>query len=81
MGEPKHVQAGGLDFVESRLMIGEEQAVPLIRQTLDYVAADFPHNILRILDSPPGTSCPVIEAVQHADLVILVTEPTPVRTA
>ena len=30
-----------------------------------------------ILDSPPGTSCPVIEAVKDADFVLLVTEPTP----
>jgi MinD superfamily P-loop ATPase len=30
-----------------------------------------------IIDSPPGTSCPVIEAVKKSDFVILVTEPTP----
>jgi len=29
------------------------------------------------VDSPPGTSCPVIEAVRRADFVLLVTEPTP----
>jgi len=30
-----------------------------------------------ILDSPPGTSCPVIETVRGSDFCILVTEPTP----
>ncbi len=30
-----------------------------------------------ILDAPPGTSCPVIQAVKDADFVLLVTEPTP----
>jgi MinD superfamily P-loop ATPase len=30
-----------------------------------------------IVDSPPGTSCPVIEAVHGSDYCILVTEPTP----
>ncbi|HHO75259.1 MAG TPA: (4Fe-4S)-binding protein [Deltaproteobacteria bacterium] len=30
-----------------------------------------------IIDSPPGTSCPVIESVKDADFVLLVTEPTP----
>ncbi|MCK5560897.1 MAG: (4Fe-4S)-binding protein, partial [Thermoplasmata archaeon] len=30
-----------------------------------------------ILDSPPGTSCPVIESVSEADYTLLVTEPTP----
>ncbi|GAI55429.1 unnamed protein product, partial [marine sediment metagenome] len=30
-----------------------------------------------IIDVPPGTSCPVIEAVKGSDYCILVTEPTP----
>ena len=30
-----------------------------------------------ILDSPPGTSCPFIQTVSHADYIVLVTEPTP----
>lgn len=30
-----------------------------------------------IIDCPPGTSCPVIEAIKEADFVLLVTEPTP----
>ncbi len=33
--------------------------------------------LLTIVDCPPGTSCPVIEAVSGADHVLLVTEPTP----
>ncbi len=77
LGELKHSRTGRLDFVESRLLIGEEQAVPLIRRTIDYVDAHFPPEVVRIFDSPPGTSCPVIEATRGADLVILVTEPTP----
>ena len=77
MGELKHFRAGRLDFVESRLLIGEEQAVPLIRRTIDYVDAHFPADVVRLFDSPPGTSCPVVEATRGADLVILVTEPTP----
>lgn len=77
MGELRHIKTGDLDFVESRLMISEEQAVPLIRQTVDYVEEKFSAAIVKIFDSPPGTSCPVIEATRRADLVILVTEPTP----
>ncbi|AQQ70313.1 Ferredoxin [Limihaloglobus sulfuriphilus] len=30
-----------------------------------------------ILDSPPGTSCPVVHSVRDADRVVLVTDPTP----
>lgn len=77
MGELKHFKAGSLDFVESRLLISEEQAVPLIKQTIDYVDENFPRDTIRIFDAPPGTSCPVIEATKTVDLVILVTEPTP----
>lgn len=77
MGELTHTTIGGLEFVESCLVIGEEQAVPLIKQTLDYVEHTFPAPVMCLLDSPPGTSCPVIEATRSADLVLLVTEPTP----
>ena len=34
MGELKHFKLENLDFIESRLIIGEEQAVPLIKQTV-----------------------------------------------
>ena len=32
---------------------------------------------INILDSSPGTSCPVVETVKDADLCVLVTDPTP----
>ena len=38
---------------------------------------DSPEVDLLVIDSPPGTSCPVIESVRGADFVLLVTEPTP----
>lgn len=77
MGALTHIENDNLSFVESRLNIGEEQAVPLIAQTLDYIDEKFPGDILKIVDSPPGTSCPMIEAVKDADYVFLITEPTP----
>lgn len=77
MGVLKQMHANGLDFIESRLDIGEEQAVPLIAQTIRYVTNNFDEETTVIYDSPPGTSCPVIEATSHADFVILITEPTP----
>lgn len=78
MGELKHFKTENFDFIESRLVIGEEQAVPLIKQTLDYVDEKFTDtNTYKLYDSPPGTSCPVIEATKDADFVILITEPTP----
>ena len=77
VGVLKHFNQGNLSFIESRLDVGEEQAVPLIAQTIQYVKEKFPDNIIKIYDAPPGTSCPVIEATKDADFVILVTEPTP----
>jgi len=77
MGELTHYKKGNLDFIESRLEIGQELAVPLIAQTIDYVNEKFSDKYIKIYDSPPGTSCPVIEATKDADFVILVTEPTP----
>ena len=77
MGMLKHFRNDKLSFIESRLDIGEEQAVPLIKQSQEYVEEHFSDDILRIYDSPPGTSCPVIEVTRDVDFVILVTEPTP----
>jgi len=77
MGKLKHFRKDNLNFIESRLDIGEEQAVPLIKQTHKYIDKQFAHDVIRIYDSPPGTSCPVIEATKDADFVILITEPTP----
>ncbi|MCK4569884.1 MAG: ATP-binding protein [Bacteroidales bacterium] len=77
MGMLKHLRNDKLSFIESRLDIGEEQAVPLIKQSQEYVEEHFSDDILRIYDSPPGTSCPVIEVTRDVDFVILVTEPTP----
>lgn len=76
IGDLSHYKVENLDFIESRLIIGEEQAVPLIKQTIDYTDENFSGSI-KIFDSPPGTSCPVIEVVKDTDFVILITEPTP----
>jgi MinD superfamily P-loop ATPase len=77
MGELRHYKKDKLTFVESRLDIGQEQAVPLISQTIEYIDKNFSNIIIKLYDSPPGTSCPVIEATKDSDFVILITEPTP----
>ncbi|MDA3952035.1 MAG: ATP-binding protein [Bacteroidales bacterium] len=77
MGQLKQFKKDKITFVESRLDVGQEQAVPLIGQTIEYIEKNFPSDIVRIFDSPPGTSCPVIEATKDANFIILVTEPTP----
>ncbi len=66
-----------LHFVESRLDIGEEQAVSTISKTKKYAEKNYGNAHITLFDSPPGTSCPVMEATKDADFVMLVTEPTP----
>ncbi len=65
--------AGDVRFTHGLLNIGEAMSPPLIRA----VKSTAVESELTIADAPPGTSCPVIEAVRGADFVILVTEPTP----
>lgn len=77
IGIMKHFINKNLDFVESKLDIGQEMAVPIISQTIKYINNNFKEQEIKIFDSPPGTSCPVIEVEKNADYVILVTEPTP----
>ena len=62
-------------FAQGILNIGEPMAVPVIHklQNLDFER----ETDLVIRDSPPGASCPVVEAMRGADFVLLVTEPTP----
>ncbi|OPX27236.1 MAG: ATPase [Candidatus Cloacimonas sp. 4484_140] len=77
VGKITEFEQNNLHFVEGKLNVGEEQAVPLIKETIDFVEHNFSSDILRIFDAPPGTSCPVIEATKYADYIILITEPTP----
>jgi MinD superfamily P-loop ATPase len=63
----------GVDFVHGRLTVGEAMAPPVIRKVKEY--ADNDSTV--IIDVPPGTSCPVVEAIKGSDFCLLVTEPTP----
>ncbi len=65
----------GISFARGVLDVGEPMAVPVIRQLKKW-AISYPGQIA-IRDAPPGTSCPVVEAVRGSDYLLLVTEPTP----
>jgi MinD superfamily P-loop ATPase len=54
------------------LRIGEAMAPPLIKRVKEAASTGE----VQIIDAPPGTSCPVIEAMDGADYVLLVAEPT-----
>jgi len=59
-------------FVHGKLNIGESMAPPLIRQLLQNKSNSY----TIIIDSPPGTSCSMVNAVKGSDYILLVTEPT-----
>lgn len=63
----------GVAFGHGRLNVGEARAIPVIAELKRQKHEDA----VVIIDGPPGTSCPVIEAVKGSDFVCLVTEPTP----
>ena len=73
IGEIESGKAGNIGFVHGRLYIGHVRTVSLIKEVKKHIKEDS----LAIIDIPPGTSCPVVEAVKGVDFVLLVTEPTP----
>lgn len=62
-----------LKIIDGLLKLGEPAAAPLIKR----VKNNADTNLVVIIDSPPGTSCSMFEAVKGSDYCILVTESTP----
>ena len=60
-------------FSYGRLRVGEAMSPPLIGRVQSLIE---PGDLV-IIDAPPGTSCPAINAMKVSDFVLLVTEPTP----
>jgi len=73
LGKLRHDSQENLDFWQGELNTGEEKAVPVIEKLKTKV--DKTKKI--IIDSPPGTTCPTIEAITDTDFTLLVTEPSP----
>lgn len=71
-----HIELGSvneLSFIHGRLDIGQVMVPPIIKKVRSHTDSDM----ITIIDAPPGTSCPVIAAMNGADFILLVTEPTP----
>ena len=66
-------ETDNIHFIHGKLDIGQAMSPPIIRAVKRHI--DSAQMI--IIDAPPGTSCPVIEAVKGSDASLLVTEPTP----
>ena len=73
LGTVNYGHRTGIKFINGRLRVGEAMSPPLIKRVR---AARDPERIT-LIDAPPGTSCPVIAAMNGADFILMVTEPTP----
>ena len=63
-----------VNLIQGQMDVGISMPVPLIRELKK--EALYSHETV-ILDSPPGTSCPMVWTVLGCDAALLVTEPTP----
>jgi MinD superfamily P-loop ATPase len=78
LGEVKWGTAGKAGFLMGVSRIGEAMSPPLMREVkrkLESLLNEQPADV--IIDAPPGVSCPAVNAVMDADVIVLVTEPTP----
>ncbi|HNX97526.1 MAG TPA: ATP-binding protein [Candidatus Aminicenantes bacterium] len=73
IGVVRTSQAGRISLVQGSLDVGVALAPPLIREVQQRIQPGTD----TVIDAPPGTSCPMIVTVRRADVIVLVTEPTP----
>ncbi len=73
VGSMRKGKNGRIRFFDGKLNIGEINTTYMITYIKKQIEGE--ENI--IIDSPPGTSCPMIQAIKDSDFVVLVTEPTP----
>jgi MinD superfamily P-loop ATPase len=67
------INAQGIDLTWGELRVGEAMSPPLISQVKERIKPGG----IALVDAPPGTSCPAIEALRASDYALLVAEPTP----
>lgn len=65
----------GFPLISGNLFPGETGSGKIVTE-VKKEADKFKHKLM-IIDSSPGTGCPVIASIRDADFVILITEPTP----
>ena len=73
IGTVRTGMSGDVELVYGELNVGEPMGVPVIKE----VKKQIKNHKTTIIDSPPGTSCPVIESIHGSDYCLLAAEPTP----
>lgn len=74
LGEILSGTKGSLLFHYGEMFVGEELSTPIITHLKKF---DNHSKQYVIYDSPPGSSCQMVETVSDADFVVVVGEPTP----
>ncbi len=77
LGEILTGTIGDINFIMGQLRIGEAMSPPLMREIKKEINKQDVRKKDILIDAPPGTSCPAINAVIDSDFILLVTEPTP----
>jgi MinD superfamily P-loop ATPase len=73
IGVLRHGKSGPINFHYALLETAEGGMSPRLVKKVKSSTGEG----INILDSSPGTSCPVVETVKDVDLCVLVTDPTP----
>ncbi len=73
IGKVRTIVDNDITLIEGRLNISETSAPALIREVKKKKSNDTD---VEIYDSPPGTSCSVVEALKDIDYAVIVAEPT-----
>lgn len=67
----------GFELFSGQLKPGNSNSGKVVSKVKDEAIKNSKNKDLTILDTPPGTGCPVIAALRDVDFAILITEPTP----
>jgi MinD superfamily P-loop ATPase len=78
LGEILWGRRDDIRFLMGRSRVGEAMSPPLMREVKKKLSVLMQETTADVIvDAPPGVSCPAVNAVMDADVIVLVTEPTP----
>lgn len=67
----------GFPLISGQLKPGNSNSGKVVSEVKAEAIENSENKDIMILDTPPGTGCPVIAALRDVDFVVLITEPTP----
>lgn len=74
VGETSLFRPSGPELLEGRMAVGDIRSTAVIEEAKRRAASLGPE--VQVRDCPPGVSCPATHAIEGADYVVLVAEPT-----